>query len=126
MTDPDVRHTPEKVTDLPEGTIFVFGSNAGGIHGGGAARYAHQSFGAEWGVGDGPTGRCYAIDTMSGWDEMKAGVSRFCSYAGQHPELTFWVTRLGTGIAGYPAADVARLFSRVPGNVVLPAAFASR
>jgi len=35
--------------------IFVFGSNRSGIHGAGAAAYAHKNLGAEWGVGEGPT-----------------------------------------------------------------------
>ncbi|GAA2518779.1 A1S_2505 family phage non-structural protein [Rarobacter incanus] len=122
MTD-KVTVTPEPVTELPADTIFVFGSNKAGFHGGGAARYAHQHFGAEWGVGDGPTGRCYAIDTMSGWDEMRDAVSRFLDYAAQHPELTFWVSRLGTGIAGYPVTEVSSLFGRRTENVVLPASF---
>lgn len=125
MTNHEVRHTPELVTELPPDTIFVFGSNKAGIHGGGAARYAHQHFEAEWGVGDGPTGRCYAIDTMSGWDELKEAVARFLDYATAHPELTFWVTRLGTGIAGYPVPEVSGLFKRIPDNVVLPASFAT-
>lgn len=119
----DVQITPEPITELPDGTIFVFGSNKAGFHGGGAARFAHQHFGAEWGVGDGPTGRCYAIDTMSGWDEMRAAVSRFLAYAADHPELTFWVTRLGTGIAGYPVTEVSSLFKRRTDNVILPASF---
>ncbi|MGO3797556.1 MAG: A1S_2505 family phage non-structural protein, partial [Pauljensenia sp.] len=96
MTDPQTRFTPDEVTELPEDTVFVFGSNKGGIHAGGAARFAHQHFGAQWGVGDGPTGRCYAVDTMSGWPAMKDAVTRFLGYATEHPELTFWVTKLGT------------------------------
>jgi hypothetical protein len=43
--------------------IFVFGSNLSGIHGGGAARYAFDNLDAEWGVGEGITGRSYAIPT---------------------------------------------------------------
>ncbi|TQL57517.1 A1S_2505 family phage non-structural protein [Rarobacter faecitabidus] len=119
----DVTVTPEPVTELPDNTIFVFGSNKAGFHGGGAARYAHQHFGAEWGVGDGATGRCYAIDTMSGWEEMRAAVERFLAYAAEHPDLTFWVSRLGTGIAGYPVTEVASLFTHHGDNVVLPASF---
>ena len=38
------------------GTIFVFGSNLAGIHGGGAARVAFKQYGAKWGVGEGRTG----------------------------------------------------------------------
>lgn len=42
--------TSEFITELKPNEIFVFGSNIGGFHGGGAARVAHKRFGAEWGV----------------------------------------------------------------------------
>lgn len=60
------RFTPDRVENLSQCEIFVFGSNLQGQHMGGAARMAYEKFGAEWGVGDGPTGRCYAIPTMHG------------------------------------------------------------
>src|SRR3954468_20396582 len=56
--------TPINITELKANEIFVFGSNKDGRHIGGAARIAHDSFGAEWGVGIGITGSCYAIPTM--------------------------------------------------------------
>ena len=43
--------------------IFVFGSNLAGRHGKGAALAAHKNYGAEYGVGIGRTGMCYAIPT---------------------------------------------------------------
>jgi len=42
--------TPERITNLEENEIFVFGSNLNGYHGGGAARIAHERFGAIWGL----------------------------------------------------------------------------
>lgn len=47
--------TPAYVSELSKCEIFVFGSNLEGRHRGGAARTAHEKFGAEWGVGDGPS-----------------------------------------------------------------------
>lgn len=41
------RTTPERITSLAENEVFVFGSNLGGMHGGGAARLAFERFGAE-------------------------------------------------------------------------------
>ena len=58
--------TPERITELGKNEIFVFGSNIHGMHGGGAARIANEYFGAEWGVGEGLTGQCYALPTMEG------------------------------------------------------------
>ena len=51
------RITPEFIVQLDKKEIFVFGSNLAGMHGGGAARIAHEKFGAEWGVGVGRTGQ---------------------------------------------------------------------
>ena len=45
--------------------IFVFGSNESGIHGAGAAKAAHDYYGAEYGHGFGPTGRSWAIPTKN-------------------------------------------------------------
>jgi hypothetical protein len=117
------RYTPEQIAELEPGQIFVFGSNAAGHHGGGAARTAHERFGAVWGQGDGLHGRSYAIDTMSGWDALEAAVARFLGFAASHPELTFLVTKIGTGIAGWPIARIASLFADHPANVVLPREF---
>ena len=94
--------TPDYITRLEPNEIFVFGSNLAGFHGGGAARIAYEQFGAEWGVGVGRTGQCYAIPTMQGGVEtIRPYVNEFIRYAEQHPELTFLVTRIGCGIAGF-------------------------
>ncbi len=123
MTD---RFTPEFITELKPGEIFVFGSNLGGFHAGGAARVANQKFGAEWGVGVGLTGQCYAIPTMQGGVEtIKPYTDEFVAFAAQHPELTFLVTRIGCGIAGFRDEEIAPLFVDAldAPNVVLPESF---
>ena len=115
--------TPDYVTQLEPNEIFVFGSNLAGFHGGGAAHIAYRDFGAEWGVGVGPTGQCYAIPTMQGGvDTIKPYVDEFIEYAKQHPELTFLVTRVGCGIAGFTEKQIAPLFAaaRDLQNVALP------
>lgn len=49
---------------VPDGnTVFVFGSNPGGVHGAGAAKTARDMFGAQTGVGEGITGNAYALPT---------------------------------------------------------------
>ena len=115
--------TPEFITQLQPNEIFVFGSNLAGFHGGGAARIAYEQFGAEWGVGVGPTGQCYAIPTMQGGvDTIRPYVDEFVEYAKRHPEQTFLVTRIGCGIAGFIDEQIAPLFSaaRDLPNVALP------
>jgi hypothetical protein len=119
------RITPNLIINLKPGEIFVFGSNARGMHAGGAARYALDHFGAEWGVGEGLQGQSYAIPTMEGLDSLKLAVDRFIAFAGQHPEYTFLVTPIGCGIAGYRESQIGPLFAQsaeLP-NVYLPANF---
>ena len=105
------RITPDFITSLKENEIFVFGSNLRGMHGGGAARIAYQHFGAIYGQGVGLQGQSYAIPTMQGGTEtIRPYVDEFIQFAKQHPEMTFLVTRIGCGIAGFDAEDIAPLF----------------
>jgi len=119
------RTSPRRITELAEGEVFVFGSNASGAHGAGAALTAYERFGAIWGQGRGLQGQSYGIDTMSGWDALVADVRDFLGFAREHPELTFLLTPVGTGIAGWSATEVAPLFADAPDNVLLPESFAA-
>ena len=117
------RYTPDFITELEPNEIFVFGSNLDGLHAGGAARIAVQKFGAVWGQGVGLQGQSYAIPTMQGGVEtIKPYVDQFIDFAKVHPELTFLVTRIGCGIAGFQDKVIAPLFAdaiTVP-NIILP------
>lgn len=119
------RVTPFRVDHLEDNEIFVFGSNAGGFHSGGAAGQAMKHYGAVWGKGEGLQGRSYAIPTMDGLEVMEKAVKRFISFAAGHPELRFLVTRIGCGIAGYSDRQVAPFFAECTHleNVALPAGF---
>ena len=70
----DRKTTPEHVTSLAEYEVFVFGSNKEGQHWGGAAKFAYDNFGAEWGVGIGMTGQSNVSLPESFWNiiEMTA------------------------------------------------------
>ena len=117
------RFCPERVEQLSKCEIFVFGSNLEGMHAGGAARVAYEKFGAEWGVGDGPTGKCYAIPTMHGGvEDIRPYVDEFIRYAAEHPELFFYITRVGCGIAGFKDREISPLFAEAKGlkNVCMP------
>ena len=108
------RFTPDRVERLSNCEIFVFGSNIEGEHMGGAARFACEKFGAEWGVGDGPTGQCYAIPTMhGGLEDIRPYAEKFIAYAKAHPMNRFLLTRVGCGIAGFKDSDMAQLFEDV-------------
>ena len=117
------RTTPEFITELQPGEIFVFGSNLQGAHAGGAAYVAHRNFGAIWGQGVGLQGQSYGIPTMQGGVEtVRPYVNEFIQFAKDHPELTFLVTRIGCGIAGFTDAEMAPLFEKAHNmeNVILP------
>lgn len=98
-----------------DNSIFVFGSNLAGIHGAGAAAAA-LNFGAEWGKGVGLSGKSYAIPTK---DEniktmrlsiIRPYIEEFVQFTKDHPELRFFVTRIGCGLAGYIDYQIAPLF----------------
>lgn len=121
-----MKYTPENITSLEPDEMFVFGSNAAGMHNGGAARTAVKLFGAEYGVGEGPQGQSYAIPTMGTFDELKAAVERFTDLAREWDQTTFYVTKIGCGIAGYSPEQIAPLFAEASHlyNVRLPREFA--
>ena len=125
--------------------VFVFGSNLAGRHGKGAALYAHQHCGAVYGTGvglsphPGPLGYSYAIPTKDRsiqtlpLSEIEVHVHTFLDFAIQHSDLTFNVTPIGCGLAGYKPRDILPLFLSwclddngtplLPENVILPQEF---
>ena len=116
----------DRIDSLEKDEIFVFGSNLEGKHLGGAAKAAHNRFGAQWGVGVGLTGKSYAIPTMQGGIEtIKPYVDQFIEYAKEHQEKKFLVTRIGCGIAGFKDEEIAPLFMNATSlkNVYLPISF---
>lgn len=118
--------TPERISQLKPNEIFVFGSNLAGAHGGGAARLAYDRFGAVWGQGVGLQGQSYGIPTMHGGvDVIKPYVDEFIAFAKQHPEMKFFVTKIGCGIAGFAIEEIAPLFANAleVENIILPKEF---
>ena len=117
------RTTPEFITELQPNEIFVFGSNLKGMHGGGAAYIAYRKFGAIMGQGVGLQGQSYAIPTMQGGVEtIRPYVDEFIKFAKENQKLTFLVTRIGCGIAGFTDEEIAPLFENAHDveNIVLP------
>ena len=120
------RITPNHISQLAANEIFVFGSNLQGHHFGGAARIANEKFGAIFGQGVGLQGQSYAIPTMQGGVEtIRPYVDEFIEFAKLHPELIFYVTRIGCGIAGFKDSEIAPLFRGAIGieNIALPQSF---
>ena len=111
---------------MDENEVFVFGSNTRGIHDGGASFTAVQYFGAIVGQAEGIQGQSYAIPTDGPTlKEIGVAVKRFIAFAKAHPNLTFLVTEIGCGTAGFHPMEIAPMFIdavSVP-NIYLPKPF---
>jgi hypothetical protein len=106
--------------------IFVFGSNKAGRHGAGAARFAKEHCGAKYGVGKGIWGNSFAIPTKDAYlnilplTEIQENVHYFISFAVANPNFTFYITAIGTGLAGYSHLQIAPMFQYAPANCIMP------
>lgn len=117
-----------EITELKPNEVFVFGSNLQGIHGRGAAKTALQ-WGAIQGKGRGHYGQTYALPTIDwepqyhfiGWDRVYQEICTLFSYADQNKHLTFFLTPVGTGLAGGKIEDLDFIINHmeVPDNIVL-------
>lgn len=130
MEEKYMGYTPDYIDTLLPKQIFVFGSNALGYHTGGASGTARKKFGAIWGQAEGLQGQCYAIPVDYGKNirkdgEVRSAVGRFVTFAKEHPDLFFLVTRVGCGIAGYHDDEMAQFFidALELKNVTLPKSF---
>lgn len=109
--------------------VFVFGSNLAGRHGAGAALWAKQNRGAVYGLGVGRQGNSYAIPTKDmalrtlPLSAVEYYVAQFIAYAKNNSALTFQLTAIGCGLAGYTPDQIAPMFKEAPANVALPPEF---
>ncbi|UJJ60612.1 A1S_2505 family phage non-structural protein [Rhodanobacter denitrificans] len=108
------------------GVVMVFGSNLAGRHGRGAAADARRWHGAVPGVGEGLTGRAYALPTKDAalqslpLAQVLAAIERFKDVASSRADTTFKVTRVGCGLAGFQDEQIAPAFADAPTNCRLP------
>lgn len=122
-------HDESIVKSLDTDTVFVFGSNLAGQHAGGAARTAHQHFGAVWGVGRGWSGQSFAIPTMNEHlqqmplSQIEHYIDDFKIYAKNHSKNKYFLTAVGCGIAGYTVEEIAPMFKGISKNVIFPVSF---
>lgn len=123
--------TPEFIEKLEKDEIFVFGSNEGGRHLGGAAKIAVNKFGAILFVPEGLQGQSYAIPTMDKNLEVlspiriKKYVKTFINFAQENPHLTFYLTKIGMGIANIPLVVMKNICKDCIGieNIAVPIEF---
>lgn len=109
--------------------IFVFGSNLQGRHGKGAAKFALEHHGAIYGQAVGLQGSSYAIPTKSTpyfslpIKFIKKYVEEFIAFAEKNSNLTFILTPIGCGLAGFKPEQIAPLFKDASSNVIIPEEF---
>lgn len=114
------------ITELKPHQIFVFGSNRLGHHIGGAAKQANVEFGAEWGIGEGLSGKTYAFPTLEpemtqvGQRSLEHSRDRLYATCRTLPEKEFLLTKVGCGIANHDESKMKVLFTSPPENLILP------
>lgn len=126
-----MRYTEEKIQFLAQNEIAVFGANNLGSHYGGFARYCMDNFGAVMGQPIGLQGDCYAIITTSFNEQpvteqfIKHQIETLYHFAETRPDLTFLMTKIGCGIAGYSVEVISTMFANLPNkkNIILPKEF---
>lgn len=122
-------HDESIIKDLPEDTIFVFGSNMAGTHQGGAAKTALLHFGATKGVGRGWAGQSFAIPTMNEHlqqmplSQIQHYIDDFKIYTRNHLKMKYFITSVGCGVAGYKVEEIAPMFKGISRNVIFPVSF---
>lgn len=122
------RYTPDPKTEFNPEDILIVGTNELGDHWGGAARYAHETLGLQWGIGEGISGQAYAFPTLNyasttANDKRFEGVPHKVTIERIHeamanlekvildnPDKIFWMTKIGLGIAGWELSDIHRAF----------------
>lgn len=132
-------YTPEKLTSLNKNEVFVFGSNTEGRHGAGAAKFAVDKFGAKYGQAEGLQGQSYAIITVDlglmekyPLENIYKGILRFLKFAENYPQYKFYMTKIGSHLAGHSIQEIAEQFKRasvlirIPDNVILPKEYECR
>ncbi len=120
-----MRITPGNITELKNFEVIVFGSNAHGYHLGGLAKVCVDKFGAIEGRSFGLQGQSFGINTMSGLSSLIIDRDKFLKFAKQNTHLTFLLTEIGCGIAGYTPEEIAPLFIGAVKikNIYLPESF---
>lgn len=108
--------------------IFVFGSNLAGYHGKGAALTAKLHYGAQQYRGIGYYGDSYAIPTKDGklrilpLTTIQTYINQFCMFTKINKDKTFFLTRIGCGLANYKDHEIAPLFKEIyhEPNIIWP------
>jgi len=116
------------IIELDSNEIIVVGTNKNGLHYGGAAKQAYEQFGLQWLVDEGISGQTYAFPTLdenmsklnrSALERHVALLKKCCE---KNQDKTFYLTRVGCGIAGFSDEYMSNLFKmfKLPPNLIMP------
>ena len=147
----NVEFTPKDITSLKTNEVFVFGSNNRGVHGLGAAKTAVDKFGAIMNQASGQQGKSFAIRTKMYQNNVLTKYSELTDEnkklmdkmtiedlntlrlaAISNPNNKYYVTEIGTKLAGRTVDQMKDLFSSmnsnfgIPSNIILPEVFEIR
>ena len=138
-----------KITKLKENEIFVFGSNPEGRHGAGSAKIAKDKFGAQYGVGRGLTGSCWALPTKNltsnyfeksteityqkygersiSREQIQDNIKDLYDYAEENLNVKFYIAyNYGNkNLNGYTGDEIFEMFSfhKIPNNIIFHESF---
>ena len=130
--------TPEMIYggDLYKNEVFIYGSNVEGRSRSGSAKTAVDHYGAVYGKGYGHIGQSYGIATIDlrkglksvSLANIKHQLEELIEYARINQDLTFWMTKIGTNLAGYSVEEIQNVFFQLefPYNIALPIEFCNR
>jgi hypothetical protein len=132
---PTYNYSPDNIVELEDNEVFVYGANTEFRSGAGAAKQALK-FGAVYGLVEAYKGQTYGLITTDlnvpqrpsiPLSLLQDEVYKFISFAKDNTHLTFLVTEVGCGLAGFKVEEVAPLFKVVLlnsiNNVRLPKKF---
>lgn len=134
------KYTPELISEFANNEVFVFGSNEGGFHEGGAARFALLKLNAVYGQKEGMQGKSYAIPTLDenfqpiAKEKQINYIENFINFASKTTDKTFYLTKIGCGIAAMPIEYMKECFQTavkncgftietLPQNIIFPIEF---
>ena len=138
-----------QIVSLSPNEIFVFGSNPEGRHGKGSAKIAKEKFGAQYGVGRGLTGRCYALPTKNltanyfekstgitysqygeksiSKEQIKDNIKDLYEFAEENWNVRFYIAYnyTDTNLNGYTGDEMFEMFSshKIPNNIIFHESF---
>ena len=118
---PTYDYSPNNIAKLADDEVFVYGANTEFRSGAGAAKKALK-FGAVYGLVEAYKGQTYGLITTDLNEPQRPSipmsllqdeVNKFIAFAKDNTHLTFLVTEVGCGLAGFTVEQVAPLFKPV-------------